>query len=150
MNAQEALSVVTYLNRAGLVRTVDGAAAVWADALHDVRIEDAQAACREIVRADMGEGRYVTPGRLASVVRRIRAARIGDAVPPPPPPEVADDPQAQIAHQRAFWRALGDTGDPDMADDVACRRIGARREARAITGRPVDITNVIDSTGVPE
>ena len=61
MNQAEALTLVSYLNRAGLLQALEGQAPVWADALDDVNSTDAQVAARAIAKTT---ARWITPGDI--------------------------------------------------------------------------------------
>lgn len=76
MNRADALTLITYLNRAGLVGAMEGQAAVWADALADVRFEDAQEAARWMARTRTSAQRWVTPGDIRELVTTIRDDRV--------------------------------------------------------------------------
>lgn len=132
MTQEQALQLVAYLNRAGLVIAMEGQAAVWRDALQWVRFEDAQEACRALVREGVPE-RFATPADVVRTVKRIRGRRIADRVPPAPP--VALDPRGERDFARAYLRALGDGASEEFADSVACERVGVRRELVAGPGR---------------
>lgn len=132
LSQEQALQLVAYLNRAGMVIAMEGQAAVWQDALHWVRFEDAQEACRLLVREGV-PGRFATPPDVLRMVRRIRGARIQDRVPPAPP--VALDPRGERDFGRAYLRALGDGATEEQADALACERLGVRRELVSGPGR---------------
>lgn len=132
MNGEEAVKLVAYLNRAGLVWAMEGQGGVWADALHDVAYPDAQAACRELVREGTASGRPATPADVRRVVKRVRAARIGGRVPPAPPNAL--DTAGELAFGRAYLRALGDGATDEQADAVACRAVGQERPAAIAAG----------------
>lgn len=133
MNRQEATNLLTYLNRAGLVGAMEGAAAVWADALPDVSYTNAQEAVREMVRTRTSDQRWVTPGDVAARVRAIRAARFDAAERDPahvrmcPPPDL--DPRGEIAWRKAYRRGIGDGLTPTEADAAACQHLGITRPA---------------------
>jgi hypothetical protein len=100
VNQREAVQLVSYLNRAGLVPALEGQAAVWADALGDVAFEDAQEVARGLARSRTGVERWVTPGDIRAGVRDIRRARL--RLNPPPVPEVdPDDTRAYLAAYKA-------------------------------------------------
>lgn len=100
MNQQQAVALVSYLNRAGLLQALEGQSAVWADALDDVDFTDAQAAARTLARARTGGERWVTPGDIRAGVRDIRRARLR-ANPLPVPAVDPDDARAYLAAFKA-------------------------------------------------
>lgn len=109
MNQTEAVTVVTYLNRAGLLHAMEGQGAVWADALEYVRFEDARDVARDLARTRRGADRWVTPGDIIDGASRLRASRVNGRTPPPPPPCIPhDNPMAQIAWTRTVTRHLAD------------------------------------------
>lgn len=120
----EALDVVAYLNRAGLLQAMTGQAAVWRDALWGVRYPDAIEACRALARRPGVV--QLKPGDLLFEVRKLRAGRIGNRVPPAPPVELSAEAGARFG--RVYLRALGDGATDAEADAVACRMAGAVRE----------------------
>ena len=124
LTQEQATGVVAYLNRAGLLQAVEGAGAVWRDALWGVRFEDAQEGCRALVRR-AGGPRFVVPGDLLAEVRKLRAGRIGNRVPPAPPVELPAEAQAEFG--RVYLRALGDGASETEADAAACRALGVVR-----------------------
>jgi hypothetical protein len=126
LTQEQAVGIVGYLNRAGLLQAVEGAGAVWRDALWGVRFEDAQEGCRALVRR-AGGPRFVVPGDLLFEVRKIRAGRIGNRVPPAPPGDLPAEAQAEFG--RVYLRALGDGASETEADAAACRWAGVVREA---------------------
>lgn len=127
MNQQEAVNVVTYLNRAGLLWAMEGQAAVWADALWDVSFVDAQAACRDLVREGTASGRPATPADLRRHVRKVRSARIAGRVPPAPPEPL--EWSKERAYAKTYLRALGDGATEEEADAAACALFGLVRTA---------------------
>lgn len=141
MTNEQAVGLVAYLNRAGLLIAMEGQAAVWKDALWDVAHADAQEACRLLVREGVPE-RFARPVDLLRTVRKIRRARIGDRVPPAPPVELPA--AAGLAFHRAYLRALGDGAAEEMADAVACRSVGVVREVLAGPSR--DPRELIEAT----
>jgi hypothetical protein len=126
LTQEQAVGIVGYLNRAGLLQAVEGAGAVWRDALWGVRFEDAQEGCRALVRR-AGGPRFVVPGDLLFEVRKIRAGRIGNRVPPAPPGNLPEGAWAVFG--REYVRALGDGLSEADADAAACRAVGVVREA---------------------
>ncbi len=107
MNQTETVNVLAALNRAGLVRVVEGQAAVWADALQSVRYPDAVEAARRMIATRTSENRWVTPGDLRAEIRSLRAARL-TAVPPPLPAVDPDDVAAYQAERRRLIEAIAD------------------------------------------
>jgi hypothetical protein len=124
MTQTEALGLVAYLNRAGMLPAMEGQAAVWQDALWDVRAPDAMEAARRLVRQP-GRVAYVKPGDLLAEVRKVRADRIGGRRPPAPPEPL--EPLADLEFQRLYLVALGDGLTEVEADRRAC---GALRLVR--------------------
>ncbi|AYN57622.1 hypothetical protein PBI_COTE_49 [Arthrobacter phage Cote] len=141
MTQEQAVTLVAYLNRAGLVIAMEGQAAVWRDALYGVRFEDAQEAARELVRGGIRE-RFATPADLYRAVKKLRAGRIGGRVPPAPP--VPLDPAGEMVFGRAYLWALGSGASEDEADAVACKRVGVVREVLEGPGR--DPRELIEAT----
>ena len=107
MNAQEAASLVGYLNRAGLLQALEGQAAVWCDLLDDVDFVDARAAARDLAMVRSGADRWLTPGDIRVGVRRIRADRLA-RTPDPLPDADPSDPAAYIAALRAGRTMVAD------------------------------------------
>ncbi|AYN57522.1 hypothetical protein PBI_CORAL_47 [Arthrobacter phage Coral] len=142
MTQEQAVTLVAYLNRAGLVIAMEGQAAVWRDALYGVRFEDAQEAARELVRAGAVRERFATPADLYRAVKKLRAGRIGGRVPPAPP--VPLDPAGEMVFGRAYLWALGSGASEDEADAVACKRVGVVREVLEGPGR--DPRELIEAT----
>lgn len=123
MNQTEALDLIAYLNRAGLVGAMDGQASVWADALSDITANDAQEVARGLARNRTSAERWVTPGDIRSGARSVRSARLMQAerdsallLPPP----ATDDVRAEVEWTRAYRRALGDGCTAEDADARAC------------------------------
>lgn len=135
----EAVQIVTYLNRAGLLPAMEGQAPVWQDALGNINATDALEACRNIARMPTGAGRgglFVTPGELIGEIKRIRAKRTAGVELPPPPSALAENPIAQQRWHRAFMHQVGNGFPPEAAEVFACERLGVPREIRAGQGRP--------------
>ncbi|MBD7980041.1 hypothetical protein [Oerskovia merdavium] len=136
MNEPEALNILMYLNRAGLIRMMEDQGAVWADILQNVAFKDAEAAAREIARTRLSTDRWVVPGDILALVNKTRN-RYYNQIPPAlrEVPEleafkVADRPW-ENAHPRqyhtfsmTYTRALTDGLDPQAALDIACERAG--------------------------
>lgn len=148
MNQEQASTILTVLNRAGLVWAMEGQTAVWAMGLEDVSFETAQEVVTDFVRNRRSTERSVTPGDVRAEVERIRAARFADWERAegllPEPPCDPDDVAKTIAFQRAFRRAIGDGLDSDRADEAACRAIGTTR--RPEIGQQIDVSGLIART----
>ncbi|AYN58275.1 hypothetical protein PBI_KEPLER_48 [Arthrobacter phage Kepler] len=142
MTQEQAVTLVAYLNRAGLVIAMEGQAAVWRDALYGVRFEDAQEAARELVRAGAVRERFATPADLYRAVRKLRSGRIGGRVPPAPP--VPLDAAGEMLFGRTYLWALGSGASEAEADAVACKRVGVVREQLEGPGR--DPRELIEAT----
>ncbi|QOP64942.1 hypothetical protein SEA_BRYNNIE_44 [Arthrobacter phage Brynnie] len=142
MTQEQAVAVVAYLNRAGLVIAMEGQAAVWRDALYGVRYADAVDACRELVREGAVRERFATPADVLRMVRRMRGKRLADAVPPAPP--VALDVAADLAFRRAWLRAVGDGATEEQADAHACGVVGVVRAVESGPSR--DPRELIEQT----
>lgn len=143
MNNSEAVALVGYLSRAGLLQALEGQGPVWADLLDDVDFNDAKEAARRIGRARTGAQRWATPGDIREGVSQIRRERTHNVTPAAPPRDLEDEPRAVIAWQRTYMRAIGDGLTPEQADERACaehhvKRIGTEHP------RPVD--QVVDRT----
>ena len=124
MTQTEALGLVAYLNRAGMLPAMEGQAAVWKDALWDVRAPDAMEAARRLVRQP-DRVAYVKPGDVLREVRKLRADRIGGRRPPAPPEPL--EPVRDLEFQRVYLLALGDGATEVEADAVACSALGQVR-----------------------
>lgn len=125
MKQTEAVTVVTYLNRAGLLHAMEGQGAVWADALEFVRFEDARDVARDLARTRRGADRWVTPGDIIDGASRLRASRVNGRTPPPPPPCIPhDNVAAQIGWQRTVTRHLADGLDDGAATAAALTEMG--------------------------
>lgn len=144
MTQEQAVTLVAYLNRAGLLIAMEGQAAVWRDALYGVRFEDAQEAARELVRGGAVRERFATPADLFRAVKKLRAGRIGGRVPPAPP--VPLDPAGEMLFGRTYLWALGNGADEGQADAVACKRVGVVREA--ITGPVRDVRALVEGAAL--
>ena len=129
MTQEEAVNVVAYLNRAGVLLAMEGQAMVWRDALYNVRYQDAADACREMVREGAIKERFAVPSDVLRAVRKIRNKRLADAVPPAPP--VPLDVAGELRFRRAWLRALGDGATEAQADGYACGLVGVVREVTA-------------------
>jgi len=113
MIKSEAVVLISYLNRAGIVLAVEDQAVVWADALPDVSFGDAQMAARAIVRDRGGADRWVTPGDVRAAVRRLRLERL--ALCPDPLPAVdPDDVAAYQAERRRLLNAIASGAQPQI------------------------------------
>ena len=135
MNEAEALTLVSNLNRAGLLPATEGQAPVWRDALSDIRYQDAVAAAKDLIRGRTGRDRWITPGDLRDGVQSLRRARIAAVPLPAPPAALTDDVAGSLRWQRAFIRAVGD-GSPD-AYAVACTATGVPPDRAVERPRPV-------------
>lgn len=109
MNAVEVVQLLTYLDRAGVIRFVEGSDLVWGDAIGDLAAGDAMTAARDLVRSRTGDQRWVTPADIRDGVRRIRAGRL--AVGPAPCPTVDPDDVAAFQRQRRALIAGVASGD---------------------------------------
>jgi hypothetical protein len=98
----------------------------WHDVLGPYRLEDARQAAANLA----GRQPFVSPGEIATEIRRIRDARIGDTPPAYLPPAGDETGAEYVARRRAQLAAIGDgreqpvpigalTGGP--APDVAAR-----------------------------
>lgn len=139
MNRQEATSIVSYLNRAGLTGAMEGMSAVWADALEDVAYVTAQEVVRDMVRSRTSAQRWVTPGDVIAAVAARRAENLKRLDTPPAPPESIDpdDAAGQIEWTRAYRSAIADGLDEAAADRAACAALGVSRPELAPAPRPV-------------
>lgn len=146
MSHEEAVNVVAYLNRGGLLIASEGQPAVWRDALWGVRYADAQEACRVLVREGGTRDRFATPADLLRAVRRIRGARIKDRVPPAPP--VPLPAAAELEFGRAYLRALGDGATEEEADAAACRVAQVVR-VQVEAGPVPDLRELVEALKVP-
>jgi hypothetical protein len=139
VNNTEAVALIGYLNRAGLVGAMEGQGAVWADALSDITSNDAQEVARGLARNRTSAERWVTPGDIRSGARAVRAARLMQAerdsallLPPP----ATDDVGAEVEWTRAYRRALGDGLSAEDADVRACKASRLVRRG-GLEARPV-------------
>lgn len=127
MNRTEAAGIVAYLNRAGLVGAMEGQAAVWADALHDVAYADAQRVVRAMVRTRTSRERWVTPGDVTAAVAQARTwealesdrARRSQRIDPP---EGLTVEQAE-AWRREYHDAVTASIYPNVAADLATQSL---------------------------
>lgn len=134
MNRTQTVELITYLNRAGLVGAMEGQAAVWADALSDIRAEDAQTAAREFARTRKSTERWVTPGDIRGAVEEIRRERVLGA-----PSVHAPNAATSIEWRKAWTRLLGDGLPPAEAYQRACQHTGdapIEDDVRFLAGRP--------------
>lgn len=135
MTPIEALELVTYLNRAGLLKVVKGTSDVWADVLSHTSAEDATAAARKIASERTTENAWVVPGDVLAAVRAIRNARINavlQGAEPAPPAELVDDVARYNEWRRGFNRALGDGRTLHDAEVIAAEAAGIPPVHRAI------------------
>lgn len=151
MNRTEAVSIVAYLNRAGLVGAMEGQAAVWADALADVSYVTAQEVARGMAKSRTSAQRWVTPGDISTEVTRIRRERTSRLSSPQPPQELDGHPGRELAWTRAFVTAIGDGQDEAQADATACRVVGVTRTAVEAVQRPVTalVAQAANTTHIP-
>ena len=119
MNRTQTVELITYFNRAGLVGAMEGQSAVWADALADIRSEDAQTVAREIVRTRTSSQRWLTPGDIREAVHSLRATRVHRA-----PPVTAPDPDNGIEWRKVWTQLLSDGYHPIEAYRHACAHVG--------------------------
>lgn len=148
MTQEQAVALVAYLNRAGMLQAMEGQAAVWRDALHGVNFRDAQDGCRALVRRPDAP-RFVTPGILLQEVRRIRAARIAGRDAPAPPEALAwaDDRR----FKRVYLGALGDGASEADADAAACAAVGVVRPPAVESGQRPRLRELMSSAcSMPE
>lgn len=127
MKHSEAVLLLTALNRAGVLHVVEGAVAVWADALQDIRYEDATQAVRDIIANRTHQERWTVPGDVIAGVRTIRNARLRTMLggtEPMPPEELADDVTAYNNWRRGFNKALGDGHNIHQAETAAAAAAG--------------------------
>lgn len=120
-------------------RTIGEAdARAWAEALPDIRLEDARAA---IVRHYRERRDWIMPADVLGLVRIVRRDRIIEAecrgaLRVEPPRDL--DADLDITWRREYRAALGDGEDITSADARACSAVGATREPEAeLTQRPV-------------
>lgn len=133
MNHTEATTLVTVLNRAGLVPALEGQAAVWQMALDDVPFPVAQTVARRMIATRTSDQRWVTPGDIRAAVATERKRLIGRMTSPQPPQQLADDPRAEHAWTRAYVTAIGDGHEPADAEQLACDHVGIPVPAPTIT-----------------
>lgn len=88
INSEQMTAILRYLDSANLSGAKNGQVAVWLDVISakfpQMRMEDAQQACRELAsRRTASKGdTWITPGDLIAEVKKIRSdrlARIGSA-----------------------------------------------------------------------
>lgn len=137
MNQTEAASIVAYLNRAGLLWAMEGQAAVWADALHDVSFVTAQEVVRSMAATRTSGGRSIVPGDVREAVRQVRHDRTKDMRSPEPPEALDGIPAREQAWVRAYVRLIGDGLTESEADAQACAEHGVTRAAIEAAPRPV-------------
>lgn len=142
LSQEQAVNVVAYLNRAGLLLAMEGQAAVWADALYRVRYVDAIEACRQVVREGAVKERFATPNDVLRMVRKLRGVRLAGKVPPAPPVEL--DVAADLAFRRAWLSAVGDGATEAQADEHACGVVGVVRAVESGPSR--DPRELIEQT----
>lgn len=117
MNAAEAVALARYA-RAGRPQqkwdeyTPD----VWADALDDVRYEDAAAAVKYLVK----NARYIDVEAIRDRVSKVRGERISQALAkrPPAPGELGDNAYYETRWARAWLTAVADGATVEEATNV--------------------------------
>ena len=111
-------------------RTVGEADAIaWAEALGDIRPQDAIAA---VVAHFTESSEWLTPSHITKLVRQARRTRIGDTTMIVPPHELGDYPERENAWRRALREALGDGADHAQAIAAANASQGIDDEPLAI------------------
>lgn len=135
MNQTEAQTLVTYLNRAGMLQALEGQAPVWADALDDIAFPDAIESARALAKTS---ARWTTPGDIRVGVKALRNRRI-DAMDHIDPPECIDpaDTGRLIAWRREVNASVGAGMTSAQADVVACRVLRITRRDAIAAPRPV-------------
>jgi hypothetical protein len=149
MNQTEALTLVGYLNRAGLLQALEGQAPVWADALDDVAINDARESARALAKTT---ARWVTPGDIRAGVKTLVRQRVQDLQIPAPPESIhPDDTATERAWVRAYVAAIGAGQTPDVADVTACASVAVTRPLIDAAPRPVAelVESVASTTRIP-
>ncbi|WP_402371417.1 hypothetical protein [Isoptericola rhizosphaerae] len=127
MNQIETTTIITVLNRAGLVGALEGQAAVWAEALDDVRFEDGREATRQMIRTRTSAERWVTPGDIRTLAKKVRLDRFNSLPfrlqhPELPQPTTGEwNPRDEITFTRAYRDAVLDGKSPEIAYADACR-----------------------------
>ncbi|MGW8565683.1 hypothetical protein [Isoptericola sp. NPDC055881] len=136
MNEAEATTLVTVLNRAGLIGAMEGQGAVWHMALTDVPFQPAKAAATELIATRTSEQRWVTPGDVRAMVRTRRKRHL-DGMPSVQVPQSLDgDPAREIAWRRAYIEAYGNTGDHEQAASAACTTLGVQPDRPVLVAAP--------------
>ena len=108
MNANEALLLCRYVKACCPQQAIDEyTPTAWADLLHDIRFEDAQAA----VRAVAAKQPFVAPAEIRAEVARIRGARIANHPALVPPPGLSE--LETRTWLRDAKRHIGDGGTVD-------------------------------------
>lgn len=133
MIVSEAVSLIAYLNRAGLVGAVEGGGAVWADALEDIAFPDAQHAARELVRTRTSDQRWVVPGDIRAAVKRHRATAAIEAADPDAVPDADPaDVRAYIAAIRAgrYVSTAGQAPHPERVQALISQAASTTRIPR--------------------
>lgn len=127
MDALGAAKVLTmcaaFDNRAA---DVGGAvAALWAEALRDVRQADAEAAVIEHYKTST---EYARPAHLLAIVKRYRTERWRAHGPldlaATPPTELDDDVPGTLEWLRLYRKAVGEGATRELAARHACRETG--------------------------
>ncbi|SNS43235.1 hypothetical protein SAMN06309944_0230 [Micrococcales bacterium KH10] len=152
LSNQQMVTVLRYLKAANLSGPIEeGQAAVWVDALAakmpNLRIEDAQAACREMVtsRSAAKGNTWITPGDLIDEVKRIRSKRLDSAgTLPEAPTYLGVDGEREWTRR---IRAL--VGDGLTADDAAKRARSAMKIPEPEHVETVPIAGLLNKTLKP-
>lgn len=139
MNEAQALAIVTWLNRAGLLWAMENQAEVWADALGDIHPETALLAAKEISKTRTSDQRAITPGDIRKHVDTIRTRRLQGVQPGEPPSELADRPLDHARWNKLRNWQIGNGMTPELADAYADAQYQITR-LPAVAGRPPNLT----------
>lgn len=145
MNESQALAIVTWLNRAGLLWAMENQAEVWADALGDIHPETGLLAAKEIARTRTSDQRAITPGDVRKHVETIRVRRLQGVETGHPPSELADRPKDHARWLKLRNWQIGNGLTPELADAYADAQYKITRKP-AIKGRPPTFV----TKGIPE
>lgn len=137
MNHEEALKIVTVLNRAGLLWAMEGQAAVWAMALEDVSYATAQEVVQDMASTRTSTARSVTPGDIRESVRVARHTRTARMSTPQPPETLDGDWKRERDWTRNYIKNVGDGLSETEADTKACRNLGVTRPQIETAHHPV-------------